>query len=158
MASETAVLDRCPFFEEFQPKHLEKLMMLGTRVHFKEGDIVFREGDDASQFYVLLSGRVALEAHFGGRQVRIDTLYGGDELGWSAFLQRKKQFQARALEPIEALAFEASRLHDALDGNPYFGKAFLERLLTVVAERLQNTHLQLAAALAETKSPPKPAS
>ena len=59
MTSETVVLDRCPFFEQFQPKHLDKLMMLGTQVHFGEGDIIFREGDDAPQFYVLLSGRVA---------------------------------------------------------------------------------------------------
>src|ERR1017187_10080783 len=77
MTSETAVLDRCPFFEQFQPKHLDKLMMLSTPVHFGEGDIIFREGDEAPQFYVLLSGRVALEANFGGRQVRIDTLFVG---------------------------------------------------------------------------------
>ena len=57
-------------------------MTLGSPVHFTEGDILFREGDDAPQFYVLLSGRVALEANFGGRQVRIDTLFAGDELGW----------------------------------------------------------------------------
>ena len=158
MTSETAVLDRCPFFEQFQPKHLDKLMMLGSPVRFREGDILFREGDESPQFYVLLSGRVALEASFGGRQVRIDTLFGGDELGWSAVLQRKKQFQARALESVEALVFEVSRMHDAFDGNPYFGRAFLERLATVVAERLQNTRLQLAAALAETQAPAKPSS
>jgi CRP-like cAMP-binding protein len=97
---------------------------------------------------------VALEANFGGRQVRIDTLFGGDELGWSAVLERQKQFQARALDSVEALVFEVSRMHDAFDGNPYFGRAFLERLLMVVAERLQNTRLQLAAALAETQSLP----
>jgi CRP-like cAMP-binding protein len=156
MTSETVALDRCPFFEHFQPRHMDKLMMLGTQVHFGEGDILFREGDEASQFYVLLSGRVALEATFGGRQVRIDTLYAGDELGWSAVLKRKKQFLARALEPVEALVFEVSGMHDAFDGNPYFGRAFLERLLNVVAERLQNTRLQLAAALAEAQSAPKP--
>ena len=154
MAYEMAVLDRWPFFEQFQPKHLDKLMTLGSPVHFTEGDILFREGDDAPQFYVLLSGRVALEANFGGRQVRIDTLFGGDELGWSAVLERQKQFQARALDSVEALVFEVSRMHDAFDGNPYFGRAFLERLLMVVAERLQNTRLQLAAALAETQSLP----
>ena len=86
--------------------------------------------------------------------MRIDALYGGDELGWSAVLQRKKQFQARALEAVQALVFEVSAMHDAFEGNPYFGRAFLERLATVVAERLQNTRLQLAAALAETQSPP----
>ena len=158
MTSESLVLDRCPFFERFQPKHLDKLMTLGSPVQFKTGDIIFREGDEAPQFYVLLSGRVALEATFGDRQVRIDTLYGGDELGWSAVLQRKKQFQARALEAVQALVFEVSAMHDAFEGNPYFGRAFLERLATVVAERLQNTRLQLAAALAETHAPPAPTS
>jgi CRP-like cAMP-binding protein len=100
------------------------------------------------QSYVILSGRVALKVQSGGRRFLIRTLYSGDELGWSAMLNRARQFQARALEPVELLSFEASQLHEACASNPYFAKAFLERLLGVVAERLESTRLQLASAVA----------
>ena len=152
MTAQTAVLDRCPFFEHFQPKHLEKLTQLGSHLSFGKDEVIFREDDDSSLFYVILSGRVALEAEIAGRRLRMQTLYSGDELGWSAVLNRRKQFQARALESVEAVAFEASRLRDAFDTNPYFGRAFLERLLALVAERLQGTRLQLVSALAEDRT------
>jgi len=152
MVTEAASLDRCPFFEHFQPKHLDKLQQLGTQLAFAKDEIIFREDDASSQFYVIISGRVALEAEVTGRRHRIQTLYSGDEMGWSAVLNRRKQFQARALEPVEVMAFEASALRDAFDTNPYFGRAFLERLLAVVAERLQGTRLQFVSALAEERS------
>lgn len=156
MTSDTAVLESCSFFEHFQPKHIEKLSTMGTRVQFETGQIIFREDDDSTLFYVILSGRVALEASLGGGNFRIQTLYAGDELGWSAVLHRKKQFQARALEPVQALAFEAAALHDACERNPYFGRDFQARLLTLLAERLQSTRLQLLAVLGAS-GPPAPA-
>lgn len=150
MTVETMVaLRHCPFFEEFLPKHMEKLMMLGSEVHFDKDEVIFREADDPNLFYVLLSGRVILEATVGGRIVPIQTLYPSHELGWSAVLNRKRQFQARALEPVRAMSFEIPRLRDACQGNPAFGAAFLERLFSVAAERLESTRLQLVAALAQ---------
>lgn len=107
MICDIPVLDRCPFFDHFQPKHLEKLTALGSVVRFSKDQIIFHEEDDDTQFYVLLSGRVALEFGYAGRQVLIDTLHAGDELGWSAVLGQKKQFRARALESVEASAFES---------------------------------------------------
>lgn len=153
MTHDSAVLERCSFFEHFQPKHMEKLSTLGTRVRFGKDQIIFKEDDDSSVFYVILSGRVALETNLGGRTLPIQTLYSGDELGWSAVLHRKKQFQARALESVEALAFEASRLNEACEINPYFGRAFQARLLTLLADRLQHARLQLATALAGAPPP-----
>ncbi len=151
MTAEPDTLERSPFFECFQPKHLEKLSALASRLHFTQDQVIFREDNDSSQFYVILSGRVALEVEADGRKVLIQTLYAGDELGWSAMLNRTKQFQARALEPVELLCFEVSPLRDACDSNPYFARAFFERLLAVVAERLQSTRLQLAAEVAEAR-------
>jgi CRP-like cAMP-binding protein len=150
-----SALRQCAFFEEFAPRHIDKLMALGSEIHFDKDEVIFREGDKANLFYVIVSGRVALESNANGREVRIQLLYPGDELGWSAVLNRPRQFQARALEPVQAMYFEVSQLRDACIANPYFGCAFLERLFRVVAERLESTRLQLASVLAEIR-PPRP--
>jgi CRP-like cAMP-binding protein len=144
-----AAMRQCPFFEEFQPKHMEKLMTLGSEVHFEKDEIIFREDDAPGLFYIILSGRVALEATRQGRVYRVQTLYPRDEFGWTAMLSRQRQFQARALEPVNAMAFEVSQLREACRNNPYFGCAFLERLFTLVAEQLQSTRTRLVTALAE---------
>lgn len=147
-----ASLRQSAFFEEFRPRHMEKLLALGSEVLFAKDEVIFREDEESRLFYVILSGRVALEANIGGRIRRIQTLFANDELGWSAMLSRRRHFQARALEPVRAMAFEGEALREACRDDPYFGCAFLERMFTVVAERLQSTRIQLAAALADAKS------
>ncbi len=149
MQTDLPALDRCPFFDHFQPKHLEKLTSLGTIVRFAQDEILFHEENESAEFYVLLSGRVALECDAAGQRIPIEILRAGDELGWSAVLGQKKQFRARALEPVEATAFRVADLQLAFDANPYFARAFLERLADVIGERLQSTRRQLGRVLKE---------
>jgi CRP-like cAMP-binding protein len=74
----------------------------------------------------------------------VQTLNAGDELGWSSMLMRSgKHFQARALDPAVALAFDSDELHKACREDPSFGYALMYRLLGVVSQRLQVTRLQL---------------
>ena len=99
-----------------------------------------------------LSFLCALEAIRGGQPLRLETLHAHDEFGWTAVLNRKRQLQARALEPVRVMAFEVSQVREACRSNPYFGAAFLERLFTIAVEQLQSTRLRLVKALAEPKT------
>jgi len=56
---------------------------------------------------------------------------------------RGKHFQARALQPVQALAFDGAALLDACRADPAFGFALMYRMLGVVSERLQATRLQV---------------
>ncbi len=139
-----ATLQRHPFVEEFQSQHVGKLSALATRVRFDGDQIIFREGDECSDFYLIVSGLVALEIAAPDHTFRVQTLSAGDELGWSALLMgRGKHFQARVLQRVEALAFDGGDLLAACKTDPQFGFVFMHRLLGVVAERLQATRLQL---------------
>ena len=95
-----AVLQKHPFVEEFQPQHIEKLAALAKEVQFERDHVIFHEGDECHDFYLIVQGRVALEIEAPGHTFRVQTLRAGDELGWSAILMgRGKHFQARALQP-----------------------------------------------------------
>ena len=134
-----------PFVMEFEARHVERLASLARDVRFERNHMIFREGDDCSDFYLIVSGLVALEIVAPGHTFRVQTLFGGDELGWSALLMGNsgKQFQARALERVDALAFHSADLLAACREDAAFGFALMQRLLAVVAERLQATRLQL---------------
>lgn len=139
-----AMLQRHPFVEEFDAGHVEQLATLATRVRFDRDQIIFREGDECSDFYLIVSGLVALEIAAPGHTFRVQTLAAGDELGWSALLMgRGKHFQARGLERVEALALDGGELLARCKRDHQFGFVFMHRLLGVVAERLQATRLQL---------------
>jgi CRP/FNR family cyclic AMP-dependent transcriptional regulator len=139
-----AMLQKHHLVQAFEPRHVEKLETLAKEVRFARDQVIFREGDECSEFYMIVSGRVALEIEAPDHTLRVQTLSAGDELGWSALLMGSgKHFQARALEPVEALAFEGVELLAACKEDTAFGFAFMQRLLAVVAGRLQATRLQV---------------
>jgi CRP/FNR family cyclic AMP-dependent transcriptional regulator len=139
-----SVLQRHPFVEKFAVEDVDKLASIATRVRFDRDQIIFREGDECSDFFLIVSGLVALEVTEPGHTFRIQTLSAGQEFGWSALLMGSgKHFQARALERVEALALDGGELLTVCKRDPQFGFALMQRLLGVVAERLQATRLQL---------------
>jgi CRP/FNR family cyclic AMP-dependent transcriptional regulator len=139
-----AMLRHHPFVVNFETRHVERLATLAKDVRFERNHVIFREGDDCSEFYLVVNGLVALEIAAPGHTFRVQTLFAGDELGWSALLMGSgKHFQARALERVDALAFEGADLLAACREDTAFGFALMQRLLGVVAERLQATRLQL---------------
>lgn len=139
-----SVLQKHPFVHDFRPEHTARLAALARQVDFHAGQVIFHEGDDYSVFYLLGAGMVALELEVPGQVLRVQTLYAGDELDWSALLPHAgKHFQARALEPTTALAFEGEQLLASFKADPEFGLAFMLQLMGVVSERLRATRLQL---------------
>ena len=113
-------------------------------MQFERDQVIFHEGDECHDFYLIVKGRVALEIEAPEHTFRVQTLHEGDELGWSAILMgRGKHFQARALQPVTALGFDGVALLDACREDPAFGFALMYRMLGVVSERLQATRLQV---------------
>jgi CRP-like cAMP-binding protein len=133
-----------PFLKSFWPEHIDRLAAMAGEVIFAPGELIFREGDPSSLFYLLLSGNVALESAAPGRPVRVLTLYAGDVLGWSSITgETGKQFQARALEPVQALAFDGTRLCHACEEDYAFGYTFMRAVNTVLSSRMHAVRAQL---------------
>jgi CRP-like cAMP-binding protein len=138
------VLASHPFLEGLPEKYIEMLSKLAFEVSFDQDEVIFREGDPSSLFYLILSGKVALEMAAPGRQIIIQTLDAGDELGWSSLLENtSKQFRARCLEPVRALAFDGARVAALCEEDHEFGYHIMRRALELVAERLRATRFQV---------------
>ena len=92
-----------PFVAEFEPRHVEKLASLAREIRFERDQILFREGDECTEFYLIVTGLIALEIVAPGHTFRVQTLFAGDELGWSALLMGRgklaHQFSLRFMQP-----------------------------------------------------------
>ncbi|MBZ5727886.1 MAG: Crp/Fnr family transcriptional regulator [Acidobacteriia bacterium] len=140
----TAILQEHPFTKGFWPDHIARLAAMASETHFVPGELIFHEGDHSSFFYLLISGNVALEVVSPGHPVRVATLVAGEVLGWSSVTgDNGKQFQARALEEVHALAFDGARLGHACQEDYVFGFWFMRAILTVMTERLHAIRVQL---------------
>src|SRR3954468_23188667 len=144
MTVENDLLNEHPFTEAFWPEHVTRLASMAAETHFAAGELIFHEGDRSSLFYLLISGNVALEVISPGRPVRVATLLAGDVLGWSSVTgDNGKQFQARALEPVHALAFDGVRLCHACEQDYAFGFALMRAAVGVLSNRLHSVRGQL---------------
>ena len=132
-------------FADLSPNHLETVAGCGVTAHFDEGEYIFREGGAADTFYVLRSGSVALETHVPGRgPARLTTLHEEDVLGWSwLFSPYRWHLDARAVEPVRALAFDGACLRQKSTDDHELGYQLMRRFAEVIVSRLQATRFQL---------------
>ena len=140
-----AVIQDHPFFQGMKPEHLEIIVACATEVTFKPEQILFREGEPASQFYLIEKGRIALEAHEpAGGTVLVQTLGADDVLGWSwLFPPFVWHLQARALEPTKAIVLNGAHLLVTAERDHDFGYELMKRVAQIVINRLQATRKQL---------------
>jgi CRP-like cAMP-binding protein len=137
-------VQRHPFLAGMPPQHHAILAGLGRYAEFPASAVLFPEGDTQHEFFLLISGRVALEIIAQGQSLRIETLEPGTALGWSAvLLGRGKHFQARALEPVKALVFPGVEVLAACHRDPKFGVDLMHRLLGLVSSRLQAERIKV---------------
>jgi CRP-like cAMP-binding protein len=134
-----------PFFKHLNSRYIHLLTDCAELVRFGPGEDIFREGQEADRLYLIHKGRVSLET-FVPRMgaTTVQTLGAGGALGWSwLYAPHRWQFSARALEPVEAIAFSAVSLREKIEENHDFGYDLLLRIGRVILERLQNTRRKL---------------
>jgi CRP/FNR family cyclic AMP-dependent transcriptional regulator len=139
------ILADVPFLAGLNADELALLAGCASNVHFDEGEVLFREGDAANSFYVVRHGSVALELHVPARGgLTIETIEAGEVLGWSwLFPPYRWHFDARALSPVRATAFDGECLRGKCEQDPALGYDLMKRFAQVLIERLQWTRLRL---------------
>jgi CRP/FNR family transcriptional regulator, cyclic AMP receptor protein len=139
------LLTEHPFFRGLAPGDIQFLTGCAKNARFEAGQVIFREGEDADQFYLIRDGRVALENFTPGRgPAPILTLDAGDPLGWSWLVPPYKwRFDARAIETTRVFALDGKCLRGKCDQDPRFGYELLKRIAAIIAERLHATRLQM---------------
>lgn len=101
-----------PFWKGLDPHYFPRLNACASDARFGLQQQIFLEGSDADRFYLIHSGRVALETFMPGTGViTIQTIGTGEALGWSwLFPSYRWHFSARSIDETEAVAFDAQAL------------------------------------------------
>jgi CRP/FNR family cyclic AMP-dependent transcriptional regulator len=139
------ILRDVPLFSGLADEEFELMAGCGSNVHFREEELLFREGDAADTFYVVRHGSVVLELFVPGRgPVTIETIESGDVIGWSwLFPPYRWHFDARALVDVRATGFDGACLRGKCEADSRLGYDLMTRFAQVMMERLQWTRLRL---------------
>jgi len=139
------MLTEHPFFKGLDKRCLQLLVGCASNVRFNAGEIIFREGEAADQFYLIRHGKVAVEMFAPNRgTIIIQTLGEGDLLGWSWLIEPYRwRFEARAVELTRAIALDGACLRGKGEEDHELGYELMRRIAHVIEHRLQATRLQL---------------
>ncbi len=140
-----AIIREQPFFQGLEERHIKLIAGCAKNVRFKEGNVIFREGDPANQFFLIREGQVAIEVMVLQRGFNtIQTVQEGDVLGWSWLLEPYRwHFGARTQRPTRALAFDGKCLRGKCERDHDLGYELFKRFTRLMTERLEAMVLQL---------------
>jgi CRP/FNR family cyclic AMP-dependent transcriptional regulator len=139
------VLGEHPFFKGLEKPYLELLAECASRVRFNAGEVIFRESEPSSLFYLIRHGKVAVETFSPNRgSIIIQTLGEGEVLGWSWLVAPyRRRFDARAVELTRAIALDGECVRGKCETDPHLGYELMKRVAQLMDQRLQATRLQL---------------
>lgn len=140
-----ALLKEHPFFSDMRQEYIDSLAGCASNVHFKARETIFRQDEKANHFYIIESGKVAIDLATPGRRVlTIETLGAGKVLGWSwLFPPYEWQYGARAVEDTKAIAMDALCLRGKCEADPALGYDLMKRFSAIMLRRMQRARLQL---------------
>lgn len=139
------ILSEHPFFEALDPEYFKLLVGCASNVRFEAGSYLFRQGEEANQFYLLRHGRVAIEIKQPQcSPVVVETLEKDDVLGWSWLVAPHYwHSDGRAVEVTRAIALDGKCLRTKCEQNHDLGYELLKRFIGIIEQRLQSTRMQL---------------
>jgi CRP-like cAMP-binding protein len=147
----TQALYEHSFVVGLPPHILAELAVLVARREFSPGTVIFREGDECDELFLVGAGLVALDIRMPGRgPVRILTIGQGELLGWSSILGKGPMTAtATALEPTAAYAIPGTSLRSLCERNFEVGYRIMQQTALTLAQRLTATRLQMLDLFAE---------
>lgn len=111
--------------------------------------LIFKQGADASHFYILLSGEVVVKYKpYDGESLVIGHICPEDLFGWSAALGRPKYTSsAYVATPGEAVRISVVQMRQFCENNPELARKILERMASGIAFRLRSTYEEVLGLL-----------
>lgn len=139
------ILAEHAFLKGLGAEHLKILTKCAANVKFDVGQMIFREGERANQFYLIRQGKVALEIASPHKDpVIIETIGEGNVLGWSWLTPPFAwHFDAHAQSLVRAIALDGKCLRGKFDGDHDLGYELYKRFFPIITDRLQQTRIQL---------------
>jgi CRP/FNR family transcriptional regulator, cyclic AMP receptor protein len=149
MSRDNDAFNGLPLFEGMNPDQRALLQEIFIPCDIYAGDLLFSQGDPAEYLYIIVKGEIVVNFKpEDGPPLNVARVRRNGIVGWSAALgSRTYTSGAESAEYSQLLRVRGSDLRRLCELHPDTGVLILDRLATVIAERLKNTHAQVVALL-----------
>lgn len=126
-------LTQVPLFKGLPEASLEALASGAIQLEVPDGEFLFKEGDDATSFFVVVDGALELLRHKDGREVALRHAQKGEAFGlFGLFSAQLRAASARAIGDCTILEISSEKLQGLLATDD----ALHQKLLSFYRERL----------------------
>ena len=139
------VLAEHPVFRDFDAATIELLAGCARNEHFRAGETIYSEGDDADKVYLIREGDVAVQISTPQHEpLIVETLRAGDVLGWSWMVPPYMHMSdARALNDVRAISLDALCMRGKAERNATLGYQMFRHFVPHMATRFRALRMQL---------------
>lgn len=141
-----------PMFEELEPSELMEIIHIVKTEEYREGDVVFSEGDPGDAWYVLYRGAVEVLKHGATGEKRITTLGPQACFGEISILDGSPR-SATVRVTEDSLVFRVPRdsFSELTDNGHLVAYKLLHQMAILLAARQRSTTLRLSELLNATE-------
>jgi CRP/FNR family cyclic AMP-dependent transcriptional regulator len=139
------------YFKDLEDEFINFLAENSTFTDYEQESFIFSVREPAECFYLILSGKVALQmfSHEKG-EIVLEERTDGEILGWSWLKPPYKwRFDAFTLKNTKLIVFDANLIKKQMEANPRFGYKIQSIFFNIVVDRFQATRLRLLKELGD---------
>jgi signal transduction histidine kinase len=153
-------LKTVPFFSHLEDQYLTELARYCREESYSPGQILFREGDRADQFFILMEGEVEVWKNFGSADADLLTVHGpGKPFGEMALVDSLPRYATlKARDAVKTLVIYEEEFMRLISENSSVALAVIRSLSAMVRrsndtllDDLKQRNLDLERALEELK-------
>jgi CRP-like cAMP-binding protein len=143
------IFDKLPLLRDLTPAQRNILRPIFVPTDCYADNLLFEQGDHAEYLYLVVSGEVIITYKpEDGSAIVVTHVREGGVVGWSAALGNRFYTSSAACTCYtQMLRVRGTDLRQLCQEYPDTGILILNRLATVIAERLRNTHEQVITIL-----------
>lgn len=137
-----SLISSADLFAELDASYMEPIAAASALAQFQRGDVLFSEGDEPNDLYIVLRGRIAIANRSPeGRESVVALMEAGDLFGeMGLFGPHGRSAAARSLEPSEVVVIPYAPVRQLYEEQPHL----LWRVVDMLTARLRNMDKVLA--------------
>lgn len=143
------VFEKLPIFKDLDENQVMLLRGLFVPCDVYANDKIFTQDTPADNLFIVVTGEVVVNFKpYDGPLITVARVQPGGVVGWSAALgSRMYTSSAEAVAYSQLLRVRGTELRAFCTQMPELGEVILDRLASLIAERLRNTHTHVLALL-----------
>ncbi len=146
---ETHEIRNIHMLQDFSEEKLQKIAELANLQIVNAETVLYREEQNLSYLYMLLSGKIILEVDASEDiSVTLGVIKPRYTIGTSSLIPKAKSYAtAFCVEPSEVIFINAAELYTLLENDLELGFLFMQRIMHIYESRLANRTSQFLQAL-----------